>query len=239
MAEVGEGSGLAEAAALHAPGGAVISGKDPRRNDSPFVNQIFLGLTGGPGSPVADGWLTFHTTGAAGMCYRDSVELDELRYPFRVLEQRIIPDTEGAGRFRGAPSALVEFGPVDCSLELVYAHDGTINAAAGARGAQPGGPGAQLVRAPSGEVRPADPCTRLVLAPGETVLAVSGGGGGYGHPASREPERVREDVVEGVITRARAEEVYLVVVDDAGDLDEEATARLRAAARDEDAKAEY
>ena len=203
LADVGEGVGLAEAAALHAPGAAVVSGRDPRAVDAPFVNQIFLGTTGGPGSPVADGWLTFHTTGAAGMCYRDSVELDELRYPLRIVEQRLIPDTEGAGRYRGAPSGYVEYGPVDCPLEIMYAHDGTVNTAQGARGGLAGGPGAQHVRDEKGEIKPAEACARIVLAPGETMISVSGGGGGYGAPTERDPERVRRDVL-GADRLARA-----------------------------------
>ena len=30
---------------------AVISGRDPRNGDEPFVNQLFLALTGGAGRP--------------------------------------------------------------------------------------------------------------------------------------------------------------------------------------------
>ena len=62
--------------------------------------------------PQADGWLTILGIGAAGFLMRDSVEIDEMKYPMLVTEQRIIPDSEGAGRFRGSPGAYVEYGPV-------------------------------------------------------------------------------------------------------------------------------
>ncbi|MCC7462126.1 MAG: hydantoinase B/oxoprolinase family protein, partial [Gammaproteobacteria bacterium] len=42
------------------------------------------------------------------------------------------------------------------------------------------------------------------------------GGGGWGSPLARDPERVREDVRNGFVSVARAREVYGVVVDAAG-----------------------
>src|SRR5207253_610077 len=81
---------------------AVISGTDARTGDR-FVNQLILpALTGGPGGPDADGWLMLATASNSGMMTRDSVELDELRFPIRIREQRIMPDTEGAGLHRGS-----------------------------------------------------------------------------------------------------------------------------------------
>ena len=38
---------------------------------------------------------------------------------------RLVPDSEGAGRYRGAPGLHVEFGPVGCTIEALYANDGT------------------------------------------------------------------------------------------------------------------
>ena len=70
-------------------------------------------MTGGAGAPSADGWLTILGIGAAGFLFRDSVEIDEMKYPIVVHEQRIVPDSEGAGRFRGSPGARVVFGPID------------------------------------------------------------------------------------------------------------------------------
>ena len=94
----------------------------------------------GPGTPFGDCWLTYLHVGNGGMCFIDSVELDELYQPIWVSERRIMPDTEGAGRNRGAPSLFVEFGPVGCSVELGYVSDGSVNAALGARGGGVGGP---------------------------------------------------------------------------------------------------
>jgi N-methylhydantoinase B len=41
--------------------------------------------TSGPGAPHADAWLTTVPIGDLGLCYLDSVEIDELRYRFESL----------------------------------------------------------------------------------------------------------------------------------------------------------
>jgi len=67
------------------------------------------------------------------------------------------------------------------------------------------------------------------LEDGETIISVTCGGGGYGPPSERDPELVLEDVVEGWITRERAQEIYRVAVSEDLVLDAAATSTLRAA----------
>ena len=77
FADLGEGFGLAEGALGMGISYGVISGKDERYDNEDYVNQIFLGSTGGPGGPVADGWQTYYLPGAASLMYHDSTEVDE------------------------------------------------------------------------------------------------------------------------------------------------------------------
>ncbi|MBO0712228.1 MAG: hydantoinase B/oxoprolinase family protein, partial [Acetobacteraceae bacterium] len=222
MASIADGLGMAEAGPFGAPSAAVISGRDRRRGGAPFVNQIFLILTGGAGGPHNDGWLTICHAGNGGMLFVDSVEIDELNFPLLVREQRIEPDTEGAGRFRGAPSARVEYGPMDGDLDLVYASDGFEFAAAGTAGGLAGSTSAQHRR--RGGVLEALPGHGQVrLTPGETIVVRTAAGGGYGPPTERELSRVARDVSEGWVTPQRAREVYGVVVDQRGNIDLDAT----------------
>jgi N-methylhydantoinase B len=187
----------------------VISGRDPRRDHRPFVNQLILSaVTGGAGGPEADGWLSLGGIGDAGMMFRDSVELDELRFPIRVNEQRIVPDTEGAGRFRGVPSALVEYGPVESQLEVLFASDGSTNPAQGVRGGHAGSPARQYRQRADGSLEELPSYAHITLNPGETIVSVSAAGGGYGPPRERAAERVRHDVAEGWISAERARDVY-------------------------------
>ena len=218
---------------------AVISGTDPRQGHAPFVNQLILAVTGGAGGPRADGWLTILGIGAAGFLYRDSVEIAEMKYPIVVHEQRIVADSEGAGRFRGSPGARVEFGPIDgCSLDVVYLSDGTYNPSVGVRGGLPGGTASQQKVEADGSISDElGSYARVRLDPGETILGQTCGGGGYGLPHERDVARVLEDAHEGWISRERAFEVYGVATSDDGRVDDKATAaRRRALAGDGEAR---
>jgi N-methylhydantoinase B len=235
LAELADGIGLAEAGlSLPAPL-AVVSGHDPRADNAPFVNELMLPSgTGGPGGPEADGWLPFIHPGNAGMALRDAVEIDELSFPMRIYEQRIIPDSEGAGRFRGAPAGYIEYGPLpidDCTLEVMCVCDGSVYPAAGARGGLSGAAARHFRRTVDGELIDVDPYVHVVLEPGEAIVSMSCAGGGYGPPFERDPRRVAHDVSEGYVSRERAETIYGVVLRD-DEIDMEATTTLRARLRD-------
>jgi N-methylhydantoinase B len=195
------------------------------------VNELMLPSgTGGPGGPAADGWLPFIHPGNAGMALRDAVEIDELSFPMRIVEQRIERDSEGAGRFRGAPSGYLEYGPLPidgCKLEVMNVCDGTVYAPLGARGGGSGSAARHFKRTADGELVELDPYVHVVLEAGETIVSYSCGGGGYGPPTDRHPQRVQHDVREGYVSRERAREIYGVVLDDELNVDEAATRELR------------
>lgn len=229
IAEIAESKGMAECGAVIPPSVAVISGIHPR-DGKPFINQVFLGMTGGAGSPDADAWLTIGHVGNAGMCNLDSIELDELRQPLYVASRRLLPDTEGAGEHVGAPSIAVEFGPVGCDISVGYVSDGVVNAALGTRGGGRGGPANQYLIKEDGSREPLPSCAQVDVADGQLVLSISAGGGGYGDPKSRPADKVARDVRLGRITAERARAVYGVALGMDGSIEPEETARLRAAA---------
>ncbi|MEO8684357.1 MAG: hydantoinase B/oxoprolinase family protein, partial [Devosia sp.] len=125
IAELSAGFGMAATGAIQPPGMAVISGTD-QRNGHDYMNQVHIGVSGGAGTPVSDGYLTIIHAGNAGMCHIDSVEVDELQHPILVQSRYILEDTEGAGTYRGAPSIYCEFGPSgDRPMTVFYTADGT------------------------------------------------------------------------------------------------------------------
>jgi N-methylhydantoinase B len=232
LAEFRDGMGMAATGPECPPAVAGLSGRDPRHGNAPFVDMMILGNSGGAGHAHGDGWMTNGETSDGGSMMRDSTEVLELLRPIRVWADRIVPDTEGAGRFRGAPSLYIEYGPVDTELEVLYAADGTVNPALGARGGEAGALCRPYMRAADGELVELDAWARVVLKPGETIVSISSAGGGYGPPHERDPEHVRHDVAEGWVTAGRAQATYGVVLGPDGSVDEQATAARRAQLHD-------
>ena len=70
--------------------------------------------------------------------------------------------------------------------------------------------------------------TDVKIRPGQKVRLETPGGGGFGEPAAREPERVVRDVKLGYVSRASARRDYKVVLRTDGSLDADATAQARA-----------
>ena len=226
LAQLGDGIGTAEFGAFLPPSSAVISGIDPRTKQ-PFVNQIFLGCTTGGATPYEDCWLTYLHVGNGGMCFIDSIELDELYQPIIVHDRRIIRDTEGAGSHIGAPSLQVEFGPLEDEIEVSYVSDGRLNPPRGVHGGGGGGGADQFRRRIDRSTERLEAATTVVLAAGETIISICCGGGGYGKPTNRDPVRVREDILDGWVSPSKGREVYGVVLTASGEVDVAETSRLR------------
>jgi N-methylhydantoinase B len=234
FAELGDGWGLAEGAMGMGPYMGVVSGKDHRFGDQAYVNQLFIGSGGGPGGPVADGWPTYFIPVCASLVYKDSVEVDEQRYPIHVYEQALIPDSEGAGRHRGGLGCRSVYGPKRNPMAAAWSVEAHHHPPKGVRGGLPGGATDAWMIDAEGRERPVDLVGTVELQEGERIVSISAGGGGYGDPLDRAPERVLHDVREGWVSPERARDVYGVVLTPDGGglaLDAEATAAARDQAR--------
>ena len=231
FADLGEGYGLAEGAVGSGPGFGVISGDDARRGDASYINQVYFASSGGPAAPQEDGWLFYGIPVCAGLMYRDSVEVAEQKYPILIDEIRLLADSEGAGRFRGAPGSRVSFGPTERPMTVAYVIDGHYDPPRGVLGGGDAQPHDVVRRAAGGAYEDVPKVGAIELQPGETVVSVTNGGGGYGPPAERDAERVRRDVEAAYVTPERAEAVYRVAVvandDGTYGIDVERTAHLR------------
>lgn len=227
LADLGDGMGMAEVGAVISPSAGVVSGVDAR-NGRRFVNQIFLAFSAGAASGKSDAWWTMIDVGNAGMAGLDGVELDEIYQPLIVERRGFVTDTEGAGRFTGAPSTIVEFGPIAGEVEIAYGADGHLNPPKGVRGGGEGGRADQHVRRANGSLERLPACAQVHLTEGEMILATSTGGGGYGPATERDAAAVAYDVGEGWISAERARDVYGVVFGEDGTLDVDATEATRA-----------
>jgi len=236
FAQIADGHGLAEGAVGMGAGAAVISGKDWRRDGGAYINQEWVIVNGGPASAHTDGWVNYGLPVAAGLIYRGSIEVDESKYPMLFRSLRLVPGGGGAGRFRGAPGAEVVYGPRHDPMTVVISCDGQHHPPQGVHGGH-AGPAAQTYKVASDGAETKLPgVVEVVLEAGEWVRGIDAGGGGYGDPLHRDPERVRRDVLERWETEDRAREVYGVVLtgraeDETLAVDPAATESLRAELR--------
>lgn len=232
FAKIGDGFGVAEGGLGMGPGYAVVSGDDWRRDGAPYVNQFFIGNNGGPATPRSDGWVTYLLPVAGGVSYRDSVEIDEQKYPIRFHSIRLQTDSGGAGRFRGAPAGYSVFGPKHDPMTVIYPLDGSVNPPKGVHGGHPGqAPYAVKIEREGTETRLPSVSAEMIR-PGEFIVGSDCGGGGYGSPLERDPGRVRMDVLEKYVSIEKARDIYGVIFtgrieEESLAVDHEATIRQR------------
>ncbi|MXN17731.1 hydantoinase B/oxoprolinase family protein [Pseudooceanicola sp. GBMRC 2024] len=232
LSELGEDFGLAEGNISHPISESVIAGHDARRNGADYVNQVCLIGGGGPASGVEDGLHNYICPAGAGICYRDSVEVAEQRFPMMIHQIALVTASGGAGRRRGGPATRVEFGPRNGTMSVMSVSSGMITAPRGARGGHGTQVATNILLRDGVEVETHGGYVEVRLRPGETVLGTDSGGGGFGDPMTREPERVLYDVLERYETAARARDIYGValLLDEDGTplgIDETATRALR------------
>ena len=211
FAQLGDGHGLSEGGTGLGAGMAVISGKDHRRGDAPFVNRMMLSTNGGPSSPVADGWVNYAIPVIAGLMYRDSVEVDELKHPIRVNSLEIVQDSSGAGRQRGAPAQQIELAATGNPVTAVISCDGQHAPPRGVVGGQDGTAGKTWLVEGNGEANRLPNVVQVTLQKGQALRGRDSAGGGYGSPLDRPPARVLHDVLEGWESRQKAREIYGVI----------------------------
>lgn len=224
------GHGSAEGGTGMGVGFAVISGEDRRHGGRPYINQVFLASQGGGANAEVDGWLTYLLPPSGGVMYKDSVEVDEHKYPILVRELRVIADSGGAGRMRGAPGSRCVYGPRYDAMRTLYIGDGHVNPPRGVLGGLSGvGSSAAKILADGTEVELPN-VGEAVIEPGEWIVGIQSGGGGYGAPLERDPERVADDVRRGFVSERAAADVYGVALEQGDTVDWARTRELRAAA---------
>lgn len=212
IAERWPGQGQAEGSSGLGAGFAVVSGLDERNGKpAPYINQLFLGSQGGPASPGFDGWVTYGNSVTNGLMLRDSVEVDEQKYPLIVRRLHIRTDSGGAGEWRGAPGAILEYGPSRSDMVAYYVTDGCLNPPRGVAGGLNAAPSEPYVITRSGEHISAPLIGHVELEPGELLGHRLSGGGGYGDPLMRPMEQVRQDVLDGFVSFESARDHYGVI----------------------------
>jgi N-methylhydantoinase B len=199
----------------------------------PFSLTLFQ--SGGTGArAVKDG---LNTTGFPSGVAGVPAEVIETLTPLVQLRRELRTDSGGAGRQRGGLGQRTEMA---CRSGGRWSVSTLIDRTRfGASGLEDGLPGA-VGELALGSGAPAPAKQALDLEPGERVALSPPGGGGYGDPTAREPEKVLADVIDGYVSIVAAREHYGVAIEYLGDpgrlvrtpdlyrLDADETVRLRA-----------
>lgn len=160
-------------------------------------------------------------------------EFIEPEHDLLIEQYAIAPDSGGPGRWRGGCGIVRDIRINAAGAMLSTRMDNIKHPCWGANGGRAGRTGAFVLNPDTAAERVLPPIgDDIALARGDLLRVHTVGGGGWGDPFEREPERVRRDVLEGFVSVRGARDDYGVVVDpETRRLDEEETARLRAAPR--------
>jgi N-methylhydantoinase B len=198
------------------PGRLMAPGADPiwlsvwRGQNPPFTLTVFQ--VGGTGArPLKDGLNAVgFPSGVAGV----PAEVIESLSPVVLKRRELRADSGGPGTWRGGLGQLTEFtrrGEGKWSVSSIA--DRTEYPAPGLLGGKSGAPGE--VTTEDGKKLHAKALKDLTK--GEVIHVNLPGGGGYGDPFKRDPEKVLWDVIEGYVTPDDAEKSYGVAVAYRGD----------------------
>jgi N-methylhydantoinase B len=201
---------------------------------SPKDGRFFLGGVG----PSGGGWGAKHNEDgmSATVCMNDGdthnhpIEQMEAKYPLLFERHCLREDSGGAGRYRGGlgtEQVVRARSTITMNVQVDRMHCPPW----GLDGGRPGA-GNQVTLRLAGVEKADLPNSKVLtqrLQKGDAFTLRAGGGGGFGPPHERDPQKVAHDVRQGYVSLRAAAELYGVALDEATlEVDEPATTRLRA-----------
>jgi N-methylhydantoinase B len=208
-----------------------VGGPHPRTGETFIFYEYPAGGTGG--FDGGDGSNTVRTWTESDMTTLQPIEAVEQLYPVRIERTALREDSGGPGRWRGGLGLTREVRIQVSGSQLSVLAEKSVLPPFGVSGGAAGATNRFWVRR-NGQRAPASPLPGKVsgfsLELGDVLLMESSGGGGFGDPLERDPERVAADAAEGYVTSAAAAAIYGVVLRE-GAPDAAATAARRASLR--------
>ena len=188
-------------------GTAVIAGRRPRADGGHYFSTIELSSGAYGARATRDGLNAIrYGPGNAGHI---PIEADEMENPLFFEAYEIVPDTGGAGRFRGGNGFVRAFRVESDRAQICLCADRHATPPPGLFGGRPGTTARYVLDPGSDRERILPSKTPYIdLEPGTLVHLQSAGGGGYGDPRERDPELIARDLKNGYVTEAGARAAY-------------------------------
>jgi N-methylhydantoinase B len=189
-------------------GGYAIFGANPKTGRR-YVCQNIIG-GGWGGRPFEDG-----ASAAVSICQGDvkntPIELQELYYPLLYECHAFRADSGGAGKYRGGIGVEVKVRPLT-EFYLSRNTDRIKCPPWGLLGGEQGAVNETIIQRNGKEEKLPGKFSHLLVHPGETVIFLTAGGGGYGKASERDPSAVKRDLSLGYISKAEAKKDYSVAL---------------------------
>ena len=207
--------------------GLTIGGYDKELN--PFIYVDFISGAWG-GRPWADG-LDGNTCMFANMA-SFSVEVIEAENPLEVLDYEFVPDTGGAGKFRGGMAQRKTWRMLADEGILQVRADRQTHRPYGLGGGGPGAFGRNILDPGMATEQKLHAKLTMTLRRGQVFRHDLPGAGGHGDALSRDLSLVAKDLRDGLVTIAGAARDYGVIArGDPPEIDHAATETSRAKLR--------
>ncbi len=178
-----------------------ITGVDPRTGRQ-FIWHFFLARGGGGASEGCDGWSNVGEINVAGGIRSPSIEVTEERFPFFIERHELRPDSGGVGAWRGGLGAVCDLVYEGEGAALLNtAGDGIVVPPFGLFGADDGLPHHYKIVNNGAERVLGSKEVGVVVNPGDHIVCLSSGGGGYGEATERDGDAAAWDLKNGYVTR--------------------------------------
>lgn len=195
-----------------------------RADGTPWTFYETIG-GGSGGRPTGDGVDGVHVNMTNTM--NTPIEALEAYLPLRFDSYSLIPDSGGAGKYRGGCGIERSWSLLSSNATLSILAERTKNPPWGIKGGQPGALGVYWLHKKTGQKIKLPSKTTVKIMEGDKLIIRTPGGGGYGNPHERLPSDVLRDLQNGFITKNSAINQYGVIFDEDGMVDEAKTNQLR------------
>jgi N-methylhydantoinase B len=128
------------------------------------------------------------------------IEILESEFPCRITRFDLVPDSGGAGQWRGGLAMRREYELLE-DATVIRRFNKTRFPPKGVAGGADGTRARFVVRLGTPQEYETPASARVEMKAGERFLLQSAGGGGYGDPARRDPAAIARDVAEGYVTK--------------------------------------
>jgi N-methylhydantoinase B len=181
-----------------------LGGVDPRTGDR-YVS--YETIKGGFGArPTKDG-ITGVASGISNTM-NTPIEILEMSFPVRIERYEIVPDSGGAGTYRGGCGVDRVWRVLGNPSQASVCCERTKSPPFGLAGGRAGAPARVALLGADGTERELNSKGSFTVAPGGGVVLRAPGSGGFGDPRRRDPARVRDDVVDGYVSADSAVRDY-------------------------------